>query len=392
MRLESFRFRAMGSPCELQLAGGSREALEKVARRATREIARLEVKYSRYREDSLACAIARSAGDPRGLEVDEETASLLDFAATAHRESGGRFDPTSGVLRRIWDFRSNALPEPRALEATLALVGWSKLRWERPRLVLPLAGMQLDFGGFVKEYAADRVAALCREAGIGSGLVDLGGDLAVIGPRPDGSPWQIGIRNPRRPSEAVARIALFSGGIATSGDYERCMVVDGVRYSHLLDPRTGESFRGGPASVSVAAPLCLLAGAATTIAMLHEEGESLRFLAELGLPHLVVGQRGQLRGDARLVSRARLEDDEIGVPAVVGQAPGQVAGGGERVELQDIDVPECATFGALPAVDLDGVAPALEVLRDRGRVVFDGAGRDADAVGRAAGRRQVGLA
>jgi thiamine biosynthesis lipoprotein len=320
MRLESFRFRAMGSPCELQLAGGSRKALEAVARRATREIARLEVKYSRYREDSLASAINRSAGDLRGLEVDEETASLLDFAATAHRESGGRFDPTSGVLRRVWDFRSNQLPDPAALEATRALVGWSKLRWERPRLVLPIAGMQLDFGGFVKEYAADRVAALCREAGIGSGLVDLGGDLAVVGPRPDGSPWQIGIRNPRRPGEAIARIALLSGGIATSGDYERCMIVDGVRYSHLLDPRTGQSFRGGPASVSVTAPLCLLAGAATTIAMLHEESESLRFLATLGLPHLSIGQRGQIRGDARLVSRTRREDDEIGVPAVVGQA------------------------------------------------------------------------
>lgn len=320
MRLERFRFRAMGSPCELQLAGGSRSVLEPIAHRCTREVARLEIKYSRYRDDSLASAINRSAGDARGLEVDEETASLLDFAATAHRESGGRFDPTSGVLRRVWDFRSKALPDPAALEATRALVGWSKLRWERPRLVLPLAGMQLDFGGFVKEYAADRAAALCREAGLESGLVDLGGDLAVVGPHPDGSPWQIGIRNPRRPGEAIARIALESGGIATSGDYERCMIVDGVRHSHLLDPRTGESFRGGPASVSVTAPLCLLAGAATTIAMLHEETEALHFLAELGLPHLLIGQRGQIRGDARLVSRTRREDDQIGVPAVLREA------------------------------------------------------------------------
>lgn len=329
MRLERFRFRAMGSPCELQLAGGSREALEAVARRATREIARLEVKYSRYREDSLTTAIARSAGDARGLEVDEETAGLLDFAATAHRESGGRFDPTSGVLRRVWDFRSNRLPDPAALEATRALVGWEKLRWERPRLVLPLAGMQLDFGGFVKEYAADRVAALCRDAGIASGLVDLGGDLAVVGPRPDGSAWQIGIRNPRSPGVALARIALSSGGIATSGDYERCMIVDGIRHSHLLDPRTGESFRGGPASVSVTAPLCLLAGAATTIAMLHAEDEALRFLAALGLSHLVVGQDGRIRGDARLVSSPRREHDEIGVPAVVGETLRQVAGRGQ---------------------------------------------------------------
>ena len=320
MGLESFRFRAMGSPCELQLYGQSRSGLEAIARRGLREVARLEVKYSRYREDSLASAINRSSGDEKGVLVDEETASLLDFAATAHRESGGRFDPTSGVLRRVWDFHSNKLPDPAALAATRTLVGWSKLRWERPRLALPLPGMQLDFGGFVKEYAADRVAALCRESAVESGLVDLGGDLAVVGPHPDGSPWLVGIRNPRRPSEALARIALRSGGIATSGDYERCMVVDGVRYSHLLDPRTGESFRGGPASVSVTAPLCLLAGAATTIAMLHEEDESLGFLAALGLSHLVIRQSGKIEGDARVASRTRRKDDEIGVPAVLRQA------------------------------------------------------------------------
>ena len=324
MGLERFRFRAMGSPCELQLEGGSRSGLEETVRRCTREVARLEVKYSRYREDSLASAINRSAGDPRGVLVDAETASLLDFAATAHRESGGRFDPTSGVLRRVWDFRSQKLPDPADLEAARALVGWSKLRWLRPRLVLPIRGMQLDFGGFVKEYAADRIASLCREAGVLSGLVDLGGDLAVVGPLPDGSPWRVGIRNPRRPGEAIARIELHSGGIATSGDYERCMVVDGVRYSHLLDPRTGESFRGGPASVSVAAPLCLIAGAASTIAMLHPEEECLRFLEDLGLSHLVVGQSGVVSGvgagDGQTASRARREHDEIGVPAVLSQS------------------------------------------------------------------------
>ena len=316
MALARFRFRAMGSPCELQLGGGSRKALEEIARRCTREVARLELKYSRYREDSLASAINRSAGDEKGVEVDEETAALLDFAATAHAQSGGRFDPTSGVLRRVWDFRSSKLPDPAALAEIRALVGWSKLRWERPRIVLPLPGMQLDFGGFVKEYAADRVASLCREASLASGLVDLGGDLAIVGPRPDGAPWIVGIRNPRRPIEAIARIAISSGGIATSGDYERCMIVDGVRHSHLLDPRTGESFRGGPASVSVTAPLCLLAGAATTIAMLHAEDESRSFLAQLGLPHLLVGQDGAVSGDVTRASEPRRKRDDVGVPAV----------------------------------------------------------------------------
>ena len=210
-RSERFHFRAMGSPCELHLYGDSAAHVARVAEAAKEEIARLEAKYSRYRDDSLASRINRSAGSPCGLRVDDETAALLDFATTAHHESVGRFDPTSGVLRRVWDFRSGVLPSEAEVADTLRLVGWSKVRWERPCLALPIEGMELDWGGFVKEYAADRVAELCREAGISSGLVDLGGDLAVVGPHPDGSPWLVGIRDPRAPERALARIALGRG-------------------------------------------------------------------------------------------------------------------------------------------------------------------------------------
>ena len=260
MRLERFQFRAMGSPCDIQIWSDSPRRAAEVARICGHEIERLEGKYSRYRDDSLASRINRSAGNPDGVEVDTETAALLDFAAAAHRESAGRFDPTSGVLRRVWDFKSGRLPSAAALAETRELVGWSKLRWENPCLVLPSPGMELDFGGFVKEYASDRVAELCRAEGITSGLVSLGGDLAVVGPHPNGESWHVGIRDPRDPSRPIARIALDTGGLATSGDYERFMIVDGERYSHLLDPRTGESHRGGPAGVSVVAPHCLVAG------------------------------------------------------------------------------------------------------------------------------------
>jgi thiamine biosynthesis lipoprotein len=159
------------------------------------------------------------------------------------------------------------VPEPAEIDALRPLIGWDKIRWRRPQLVLPVAGMQLDFGGYVKEYAADRVAQLCREQGLRHGLVDLGGDLAVVGPHPDGSPWRVGIRHPRAPRGAIASVALAGGGIATSGDYERCMLVDGKRYAHILNPKTGWPAEG-LASVTVAASHCLIAGTASTIAML----------------------------------------------------------------------------------------------------------------------------
>ena len=283
----------MGSPCELWLHPQRGADIDAVADAALAEIARLERKFSRYRDDSLASRIGRSAGDDAGIVVDSETARLLDYADTAHAQSGGLFDPTSGILRRAWSRETTRLPSKEEIAGLMAHVGWQRVRWQAPRLYLP-AGMELDFGGFVKEYAADRVAELCRQLGARHGLVDLGGDLAVVGAHPDGSPWRVGIRNPRDPENAVATVELFSGAIATSGDYERFVVLDGKRYSHLLDPRSGWPVEG-LAGVTVAAPHCLVAGSATTIAMLRGP-EAEGWLRELGLPYLVVGRDGAVRG------------------------------------------------------------------------------------------------
>jgi len=285
----------MGSPCELHLYGESRSRCDALIERAIAEVARLERKYSRYRDDSVTSAINRSAGDASGVVVDDETASLLDYAATAYSTSGGLFDPTSGVLRRAWNFKSGRVPTRTELDAVLPLVGWERLAWRRPKLSLPHAGMELDFGGFVKEYAADRVVELCRARGARHGMVDLGGDLAVIGPHPDGKPWIVGIRDPRAPQGAMASVRLAACAIATSGDYERCMIVDGVRYTHVLDPRSGWPVTG-MRSVSVVADRCLVAGTATTVAMLKGASEGARWLDELGLPNLRMNDAGEVSG------------------------------------------------------------------------------------------------
>jgi thiamine biosynthesis lipoprotein len=298
------RFKAMGSPCQLHLHADSQARFEEIAQAAMAEIARLEQKYSRYREDSLASRINACAGDPEGIELDDETASLLDYAALAWTQSGGLFDITSGVLRRAWDFRSGRLPARREIEALRPLVGWQKLRWRRPQLVLPLPGMQLDFGGYVKEYAADRVAELCRELGLRHGLVDLGGDLAAVGPHPDGSPWRVGIRHPRAPAGAIASLALVRGGVATSGDYERCLVARGRRYAHVLNPKTGWPVRG-LASVTVVASHCLIAGTASTVAMLKGTRGGAAWLDQLGVASLRVADDGKLSGSLALEGQAQ---------------------------------------------------------------------------------------
>ena len=127
--------------------------------------------------------------------------------------------------------------------------------------------------------------------GARSALVNLAGDLAILGPQPDGSPWRVGIRHPRHEDALLASLPVSSGAIATSGDYERFIEVDGVRHCHVLDARTGRSVRGFQ-SVTVHAVSCLVAGSATTIAMLKGEREGLEWLDMLGLRYLCVTESG----------------------------------------------------------------------------------------------------
>ncbi len=184
------------------------------------------------------------------------------------------------------------MPDPGRIESLLATVGWDKVRWDPPLLSFPIAGMELDLGGVVKEYAADRAASICREIGVPSGMVNLGGDISIIGPRPDGDTWHIGLQHPRAKGEIMRTLCLHRGGLATSGDYERCIVVEGVRYGHILNPRSGWPVRH-LAAVSVVADFCVIAGSASTIALLKEEAGPARPEAE-AWPSSPLGARAQV--------------------------------------------------------------------------------------------------
>ena len=290
-----FRFRAMGSPCalELEASPGQRIDLDAAAGALRDEVDRLERKYSRYRNDSLTSRINASAGSGEWISLDTETAGLLDYAQTAWRESEGLFDLSSGVLRRAWDFAAGIVPEAAAVEALMARVGWSRLEWSPPRLRLPLAGMELDFGGLVKEYAVDCAVGIAREQGVAHGWVDLGGDIGVIGPPPGGGAWRIGLRNPAG-AGALCVLQVEAGAVASSGNYERMIERDGRRYGHILDPRSGWPVEGAVA-VSVLSGHCLLAGTSATIAMLSG-ARAADWLEGLGLPYLLVGDDGVPHG------------------------------------------------------------------------------------------------
>jgi thiamine biosynthesis lipoprotein len=292
MALHRFRFRAMAAENEVQIHADDARVAEDAAWRAIGEVARIEDKYSRYRATSVVSHINRAAGGA-AVPIDAETHELLCYAATCHAQSGGAFDATSGVLRRAWRFDEGAVPTDAQLAEVLPLVDWSVVELRPGHVRLPRAGMEIDFGGFGKEYAVDRAARLLADAGVHSALVNLAGDLAIVGAQPDGSPWRVGVRHPRKAGALAAALPVASGAVATSGDYERYLECDGVRHCHILDPHTGRSARGFQ-SVTVHASTCLVAGSATTIAMVKGREAGLAWLEALGLPYLCVLDDGSI--------------------------------------------------------------------------------------------------
>lgn len=283
----------MGCPCEIGVYGTDPEVASLAIDAAKHEIHRLDRKYSHFRNDSFITGLQVSARQPGGVNVDAETAALLDYAETQFKLSEGMFDVTAGRLARLWHKRIN-LPSDISLEKALQTTGWPKLRWQNCHLTMP-PGMQLELGGLVKEYAADRAALLLKRKKMHSAFVELGGDIHAIGPHPDGKPWKMGIRKPeykkRKNDVAIADIPISTGGLATSGDYERSSLINGKHYGHIINPKTGwpvNSFQ----SVSVTAPSCLLAGSMSTLAMLMGQEAGLNMLHNSGLAWLAQSNDG----------------------------------------------------------------------------------------------------
>lgn len=284
----------MGSPCEVVIYLDSNKFLT-IKKSCLAEIHRIEKKYSRFLDNSITSKINRQAGTNQAITIDQETQLLLDYADQLFKQSEGLFDITSGILRKIWNFKSLKRPSKEQIDSILPLIGWDTVIRSEDAILLPKKGMQIDFGGFVKEYTADVLATLCLDAGISHGMINLGGDIKIIGPHPDGKPWVVGIQHPRKPEQAAAKVKMHTGAIATSGDYERYMMIDDTRYCHLLSPTTGESIRSSLASVTVIADSCLLAGSLSTLAMLKSP-ENPKWIDDMGVPFLKISQTMAING------------------------------------------------------------------------------------------------
>lgn len=258
-------FNAMASPCELLLRAAHLTLARELGECAAEEAWRIEEKYSRHRQDSVLFKLHARRGAP--MEVDEETALLLNYAQRCHHISDGMFDITSGILRRAWTFDgANRRPEPEAITALLPFVGFEKILWRAPTIELPV-GMELDLAGIARQYAVDRAFELLTARSKGPFLINFGGDLRASGPPPHGC-WQIDI--------ACTTLHIERGALATS--------CDPVPDPPLLNPKTGWPVPHAPRSITVAAGSCAEAGMLSTLALL-QGARAREFLNEQGVKY-----------------------------------------------------------------------------------------------------------
>ncbi len=273
----------MASPCEVLCEVTEQAEAERLTRLVATEAWRIEDKLSRYQPDNIVARINSADGEP--IKLDPETAELIGFSATLYDLSEGRFDITSGILRRVWTFDGgDKLPAAAEISTVLGKMGWQRVSWESPILQMP-AGMQIDFGGIGKEYAVDCAIKILHSETVNSCLVNFGGDLATTGQPKQRRGWIVGIEALDAGDQVSNKpLNLKVGALATSGDARRFILKDGVRYGHILDPKTGWPVPDAPRSVTVAADTCTQAGMLSTFAML-EGGAAESFLDAQGVQY-----------------------------------------------------------------------------------------------------------
>jgi thiamine biosynthesis lipoprotein len=238
-------------------------AVQKAFAASVAEIRRLEALMTTWRPDSELSKVNAAAGKSP-VEVDPETFDVVKEAVHASKISEGTFDITFESLHGLWKFDQDLDPHPPTdaqIKAKLPFVGYRHIHLDEAKhaVFLDNAGTKISLGGIAKGYAVDRAAKVLRDAGLTSFYVQAGGDLYAAGKKPDGTDWSAGIRDPRGPDGTYfAVLPLSDHAFSTAGDYERSYVIDGKRYHHIIDPRTGKPATASR-SVTIYAPTAFLA-------------------------------------------------------------------------------------------------------------------------------------
>ena len=269
----------LGTVCTINLfESGSTELYSKMFQR----LKSIEQVFSVRIADSAVSQVNQSAG-LAPVTVPQEVIYVLQEALRIAEKTGGAFDPTIGPLVDLWDIGgdNSQVPSQEAIERAIALVDWClvELDADASTVFLPKVGMALDLGGIAKGFAADQLVLMAREAGVQRALFDLGGNIYAFGTKEDGTPWRVGVKNPKSPAgDPALAVAVKDSSIVTSGMYERFFEQEGIRYHHILNPATGFPVWNDVQSVTIVSESSLLADALSTSVFILGREKGLQLL------------------------------------------------------------------------------------------------------------------
>lgn len=276
--------RLMGNRFEISVVADNEAWANSCIDKAILEISRIEKLLTTFSEDSVTNAINRQAGIAP-VKVEKEVFQLIQRSLRISTLTQGAFDITYGSIdNRLWNFdrQMKSLPDAATAKKMVHLINYRNvlLNERNSTVMLKEKGMRIGFGGIGKGYAAEAAKQVLKEAGIKSGIVNAAGDLTVWGTQPDGNLWTIGIANPEIANQPLSYLTLSDVAVATSGNYEKYVWIDGIKYSHTINPKTGLPITGIK-SVTVISPNAEISDALTTPVMIMGTKVGLSLMNQL---------------------------------------------------------------------------------------------------------------
>lgn len=297
----------MGTRVEIIALGNNRAALQKAVSHAFQEIKRIERIMSEWDDGSEVSAINRNAG-LRPVKISGELIDILNKSIQISKATNGAFDITWLPLKDLWnmDEKLSRLPSDAEIKHIINIIGYEylKLNNRESTAYLNKAQMKIGLGAIAKGYAVDKSATVMKKAGINNFLINAGGDIYASGLN-ENAPWEVGIKAPNSNNDIITSININNEAIATSGVYEKYIIINDRKYSHIINPRTGHPSASDIKSISVIAGTCTLADAWATallvmgtekaLAMVDSRSEIEAFIIDdKGNHHISTGINGRL--------------------------------------------------------------------------------------------------
>jgi thiamine biosynthesis lipoprotein len=287
----------MGSRFDMTVVANSQSEADVYIDEAVNEITRIENLISSWKPASQTSLINKNAGI-QPVVVDKELFDLIKRSIGISKLTQGAFDISYASMDKIWKFDGSmtSMPSPEDIKNSVSLVGYENivLNEENSSVFLKTKGMKIGFGAIGKGYAADKAKALLIDKGVVSGIINASGDMNTWGKQPDGETWKIAITNPLNKDKVFALLPIDNRAIVTSGNYEKFVIFNDIRYSHIIDPRTGYPSTG-IISASVIAPKAELADALATSIFVMGKEVGLNFINQLeGIECIIISEDGSI--------------------------------------------------------------------------------------------------